>query len=51
MGQVRPWWDDGPIAAGSRAMPSAVPQTGGRVQEIRMFFVFINFQRKSPPLP
>ena len=48
MGQVRPWWDDGPIATASTAIPSSVPQTGGRVQEIRMFFVFIDFQRTRP---
>jgi len=49
MGQVRPWWDNGPIATASTAIPSAVPHTGSRVQEIRIFFVFIDFQRKSPP--
>jgi len=43
--------DDGPIATASTAIPSPVPHTGSRVQEIRMFFVFIDFQRKSPPLP
>jgi hypothetical protein len=50
-GRLRPPWDGGLIATDSTAIPVAVPLTGGRVQEIRMFFVFIDFQRKSPPLP
>ena len=31
-----------------QVIPSAAPPTGGRVQEIRMFFIFIDFQRQEP---
>jgi len=38
-------------APSATAIQLPVPLTGGHVQEIRMFFVFIDFQRKNPPLP
>jgi hypothetical protein len=48
-GRLRPRWDIGLIRHRFDGNSVGGSVTGGRVHEIRMFFVFIDFQRKSPP--